>query len=266
MLSLPHAYWINLEKDDRRRSNMEAMFSVHGVTHTRVVAVDGNDPSNVERHLGLSPPPWGCREYATTVSHLYAILCFLQDKSNTSEYGFICEDDLSFEYVSSWSRPFAEYVTSSPSDWEVLQLCVISQDSHMGDLNVDYAVPRLQPVWYSSCAYLIRRASALKLMLMHGVSLTSNRPCISLPPPPLHYPHAMFADHLIYRECRTYSLPLFTYTAIDSSINPECVSGHMYHKNAITQLHSASTSRSQNIGLLSGKPSIQNGGTLLSNI
>lgn len=220
---------------------MEALFSSHGVSHTRVVAVDGRIASDVDRCLELSPPPWAVKEYATSASHLYAINCFLQDRNNTCEYGMICEDDLSFEYIPHWSKPLADYVSASPNDWEVLQMSVLSQDHCMGDLNIQHAVPRLQPVWYSTCAYLIKRESAMRLMnrvMMPTNKSTEERPRIWLPLPPPQYPHAMFADHLIFRECKTYSIPLFTYTGLDSSINPDCVPGHIYHKRAITHLWS----------------------------
>lgn len=107
----------------------------------------------------------------------------------------------------------------------------------MGDLSITHAVPRLHPVWYSTCAYLIKRSAALTLISKtNGHDIVSSRPLVDLPAPPSHYPHAMFADHLIYRECKTYSIPLMTYTGIDSSIHSECVSGQNHHKRAITNM------------------------------
>lgn len=208
----------------------------HDISNTRIVAVNGHDACDRDIHVKDSLE-WCHPQCATTVSHLYAMICFLRDETNTSDSALICEDDLSLEYKQFWTKPVLQYASeNTPNDWEILQLAAIARDEHMGDLNVLHAVPRNYPVWYSTCAYLIKREAAHKILKTLGVSIESPRPLVKIAPPPSHYPHAMFADHLLYRICRTYTLPLFTYTAIDSSICPEHVPGQILHKRTINRL------------------------------
>lgn len=232
---LPHLYWINVESDSRRRIRMEQMLEHYHVCNSRVPAIEGMN--DLHMTVFATGAPTDLRmEYSATASHLFAMKRFLDDRDNVDEYAWIAEDDLTFEYCLHWSRSFREYIDDMPKTWQVLQMSVFASRGVDG-LSVARAVQRVDSGWFSAGAYLVKRTAAVSL-LQEFMTITPSRQSRVVFPLPLTSsdPTSLLADYLIYRNKDTYTLPLFSYEGLDSTLHPVQLSEHQKYKILITEM------------------------------
>lgn len=88
------------------------------------------------------------------ISHFSAIKEWYE--TTNEEYGFFCEDDLSFETVKYWNFTWEEFISMLPDRWQTIQLCINRLDP------MYYFKPEVHfrnRCWddYSCTAYIIKR-------------------------------------------------------------------------------------------------------------
>ena len=203
-------YWINLEKSINRRNNMQTLFNDYHLKNQRIDAILGDDTTPITR------------EIACALSHRKAIKTFL--KSN-EDYGIICEDDLSMEYLPYWRENIDDVIKNAPNDWEVIQLAVIT--FYFFDKKLEYAKTNYIPNYllygnalcYSSClCYIINKKGAFKLTFLDKNTIKC-------------------AEPFVYTNTKTYvyKYPMFTYPSNnDSFIHTSHLESHEFSKNIIT--------------------------------
>jgi len=200
-------YWINMEKSEKRRIRMENNTLSHSFF---------KKCNHIERIIGVDGEQ--CEEgkiMACTRSHIKAIET-LSKSTNTFGFGLILEDDMTMDYFQYWESLTSnghDYLSSiidnAPDDWEILQLCYISQS--IPTILYENKKTNMEGVAgpgssgggherYSTGAYLLRQSTANILMnRMKTLELTLQK-----------YPEA---DHYIYSLGNTYCyrFPIFTY-------------------------------------------------------
>jgi GR25 family glycosyltransferase involved in LPS biosynthesis len=173
-------------------------------------------------------------EYACTLSHIETIRKFSE---SPYEIALIFEDDVTMEYEKYWKKSIEQVIRDAPEDWEILQLCYISNNHIFNDeytLNENnvrfYDEGDDSQDAYSCAAYIINKDAANKIMdkiyTNEHYDLTHK------------YHHV--ADFLIYDLLRTYiyKYPYFIYrTKNDSYLHPDHLSGHVKSKKHITDAY-----------------------------
>ena len=164
----PPVVWINLDRQDGRRRDLEMQMDALGVRwHRRLRAVDGWDAAQLERRVVRRHPSGTPAENACTASHLLAIARYLREFPD-SPWAIVLEDDVSFELAHLWHMPLRAYLELADAEhpgWRVMQLGPIACDK--GDLewpspamSPDRAGPRLRDNWFGTVGYAITRKAA----------------------------------------------------------------------------------------------------------
>ena len=104
--------WINLERSENRRNNMEELLQNINIPNFRINAIDGKnnnvrDIINIEFARELSN-----YEIACTLSHLKAVNYL---KNLEGEYFMICEDDISLKTLSLFDYDLNKIIKDSPT-------------------------------------------------------------------------------------------------------------------------------------------------------
>ena len=198
-------YVINLESRKDRLDYIKKEFESNGIKDYSVVeACDGetfnfNDVVFEKDKLQLSS-----NELGATISHLKTIEYWLNNSD--SDYAIIVEDDLSLETTAFWNFTFSDFLKSINKKYDMLQLCII----HNYKINPRLHMREVRD-WSAAC-YLIKRDRAKALLekyFIDGKYVLPNT-------------RAAVADVVVYSNCKTLSVPLFTYDMeLGSSINLE---------------------------------------------
>lgn len=172
LAAFPPVLWINMERSEVRRKNMESLFERLKLTKKaqRFSALDGtkqideikkNIPLATINHIEKHNIDW--KIVALTVNHLSAIKKAYHAKH---EWVIITEDDIEFD-PSSWNFPLKAYLQNLPSEVEIIQL------GHQGPL-LDQNLQKntkeciLYVPWrlhnYGTYAYAINRKGMTKMM------------------------------------------------------------------------------------------------------
>ncbi len=191
-------YWINLDRSENRRNNMEKLLKTINIKNERISAVDGKFDSDNDIYGKYSSEEGFNKtrtEYACLLSHLLTIKKFAE---SPYEYAIILEDDLSLEYTKYWDKKISQIMEEAPSDWEIIMLNYVSKEKLEKDftLNLNGKI--------SCCgSYLIKKKGADRLMK----KIYKNEKFLLLP----NSIHT--SDNYIYCQLRTYAYkyPYFTY-------------------------------------------------------
>lgn len=103
-----------------------------------------------------------------TTSHLESIKKWYENTDE--EYGFFCEDDLSFGTVNYWNFSWEDFLNILPKDWECIQLTIIRCNNYINYANTSrICYPeckiRERDICNFGCqAYLINRRRAEKMI------------------------------------------------------------------------------------------------------
>jgi hypothetical protein len=119
---LKTVYYVSLEESKERQKNIEETLSSHGVEDIRSIISkrfsECDDVVTGKYVYQLNDGTKGC-----CVSHLKAIKDWYE--TTDQEYGFFCEDDLSFDTVDYWNFTWNELIENLPEDWDCVQLLCI---------------------------------------------------------------------------------------------------------------------------------------------
>jgi len=189
----PKFYYINLNRSPERRERMEKMFEDHKLKYERVVAVDGN--KIVQKEHRLNP-----YEEATMLSHLRAIEVFYK---SGEEYGIICEDDMSLEFLPLWKSSITDVISNAPKDWEILELGYIIWPQNYRYLT-DLYTPFVPIIFNSAISYVVKRSAAEKILSQHSFAKPNLHLYTKIRP---------VADVVVFDIVKTYTYKysLFTY-------------------------------------------------------
>ena len=148
---LKSVYYISLEESVDRRKKLEESLKEHGVKNIKSIIskrfAQCNDIVTGKYSHTLNDGTKGC-----CVSHLKAIKEWYE--TTDEEYGFFCEDDLSFDTLKYWNFTWNEFIEYLPEDWTCVQMLPIR-----GDYNEIKIRDRYWDDW-SVTAYIIKREHA----------------------------------------------------------------------------------------------------------
>lgn len=188
-LDMPLCLWINLDRCDDRRRNMERL--LRGYDHVRIRAVDAkedhwralSEATGMEQVARATPGEKCC-----TLSHLAA---FERIAESRTPLALVLEDDVTFKFIPP-NFSFADTVADLPEDWDLLHVSARSNPpSKLIDIPYKYCEwrPRL---CYSTAAYLVNGAHIDQILGKLRAALAEGKEAR--------------ADWVIYGSCRTYVL------------------------------------------------------------
>jgi hypothetical protein len=153
--SLKTVYYLTLEESKERQNNIEKQLKKHGVKDIRSIISkrfsESNDKITGKYAYQLNDGTKGC-----CVSHLKAIKDWYE--TTDQEYGFFCEDDLSFDTVQYWNFNWDDFINNLHEDWECIQLFCIR-----GDFTDIKNRDRLWDDW-GATAYILKRNYAREII------------------------------------------------------------------------------------------------------
>ena len=208
-------YYINLDGQPERDTEMQSMCKYWELNPTRISAFDGRhgDLNHIlegSHDIGITSGEVGC-----VTSHLKAIKQWYE--TSDTPYAIFAEDDVSFDTARFWKFTWDEFVEKLPYDWDVVQLAIINPGVVYASMHARWVND------FSTACYMITRHHAKKLIDHHCV-FDKFRLDQGVKPRPV-------ADDLIYNCGRTYAIPLFHYKIeLGSSIHPDHI--EVFHKGS----------------------------------
>ena len=208
-------YYINLDGQPERDTEMQSMCKYWELNPTRISAFDGRhgDLNHIlegSHDIGITSGEVGC-----VTSHLKAIKQWYE--TSDTPYAIFAEDDVSFDTARFWKFTWDEFVEKLPYDWDVVQLAIINPGVVYASMHARWVND------FSTACYMITRHHAKKLIEHHCVG-DKFRLDQGVKPRPV-------ADDLIYNCGRTYAIPLFHYKIeLGSSIHPDHI--EVFHKGS----------------------------------
>lgn len=258
---LPKFYYINLERANDREIHMKKFFKKlrkktdFDVRYQRIDALDASKEDlskysnlNIDmmyhrRHTLQKATPV---EFAVCYSHIKAMKQFVDDKDNTDEFAFICEDDLDlFKLDKDFFKNLLNETIEKAKECEIISLACVGSPNLLLEIlpnvkNHTYlSFSENKGKLYGAACYIISKKLAKDIV---GRFWKDNQFII-----PVNH-NSMVADHFIYPNARNASFlipSLFTLRQEnDSYIHPEHLPMHervqkilflMWHKIGVTK-------------------------------
>ena len=208
-------YYINLDGQPERDTEMQSMCKYWELNPTRISAFDGRhgDLNHIlegSHDIGITSGEVGC-----VTSHLKAIKQWYE--TSDTPYAIFAEDDVSFDTARFWKFNWDEFMEKVPYDWDVIQLAIINPGVVYASMHARWVND------FSTACFMVTRHHAKKLIDHHCVG-DKFRLDQGVKPRPV-------ADDLIYNCGRTYAIPLFHYKIeLGSSIHPDHI--EVFHKGS----------------------------------
>jgi hypothetical protein len=216
--------WINLERCDKRRCRMSnEVLNKFDVMNYRFSAFDGKYIEDIKNKYFISIdntyPNYTNAEYATLLSHLNCIELYCNTFNNCKyNYGLICEDDLSLEFVKYWKVDLKSIIEEL-KDFDILMLGYFS-------LSINH--PEKFNKWtgnqWSCMAYIVNKKTVSEKI--KDLKIDGKWKCNKY--------DLMIADNYIYSKFNTYyyKYPYFCNPTInDSNIHEDHLDYHIMYKN-----------------------------------
>ena len=208
-------YYINLDGQPERDTEMQSMCKYWELNPTRISAFDGRNDKLEHILEGNYPEGITSGEVGCVTSHLKAIKHWYE--TSDTPYAIFAEDDVSFDTARFWKFTWDEFVEKLPYDWDVVQLAIINPGVVYASMHARWVND------FSTACFMITRHHAKKLIEHHCVG-DKFRLDQGVKPRPV-------ADDLIYNCGRTYAIPLFHYKIeLGSSIHPDHI--EVFHKGS----------------------------------
>lgn len=217
-------YWINIDRNEKRRAFMSMQFEKLNIENYRVSAVTPSDFDQVlEQKRPLTCKYPGCVtcefEFACLCSHIKAMQEALK---SPDDYFIIMEDDILMPFVIDYDAMMKDI----PKDAEIVQMLILFGETVIKLFQYwKYTSQRYIPWQYllpSTGMYMISRAGAQKLVDMFYNSNTGKYDFSSSP-------HQVVADVLLYKTATTYATTLpycIPYIEMGSDIHPDHLIAH----------------------------------------
>lgn len=216
-------YWINLDRSEGRRKNMELILLNELMKNTpnqRYAALDGKKKEAVDNLLGMDNKKEDSSyyEYACLLSHLEVIREFNDSKYDVA---LVLEDDITMELAKYWKKTMREIIQDAPKDWEIIQLYYNVNEK--GFLKDDYTLNDMKD---GTVSYLINKRGSSKII---DQTFKNDKYFLSD-----QYQHK--ADRYLYKTLITYvyRYPYFIYkTNNTSTIHTQHIDFHDKTKTCI---------------------------------
>jgi GR25 family glycosyltransferase involved in LPS biosynthesis len=217
-------YWINIDKNEKRKNFMSEQFDKLGLLNQRISAItpaDFNDVLEQKRPLTCKYP--GCVtcefEFACLCSHIKAMQ---EGLKLDNDYFIIMEDDIHMPFVIDYEN----MLKNIPTDTQILQMMILYGQTvlHLYDyfkLTGMKYIP-WQYLLPSTGMYLISRSGAQILVDMFYDKHTQKYDFSSSP-------HQIVADVLLYKTVKTYATTVpycVPYLEMGSDIHPDHLIAH----------------------------------------
>jgi len=152
-------YWINLDRSNDRRKNMEKILSNFKIENIRIKASDGKleTDDNIYGKFITDKLSISKLEYACLLSHLNTIKQFSE---SNYEIALILEDDVSLDFSIYWDKPLSEIINEVPKDWDIIMLGYL-YNKPVRNL---YTLNTMYNKFSSALSYIINKKSALKFI------------------------------------------------------------------------------------------------------
>jgi GR25 family glycosyltransferase involved in LPS biosynthesis len=224
-------YWINLDRSEDRKADMEEMFKDEAfvnIPNKRIKAFDGKtETKTVFNKLQINSKTQSNAEYACLLSHLESIREFNESSYNIA---LIFEDDATLEFKKYWNKSIKEIMKNAPPDWDIILLTYIYGVNKLNTSNTSWDnSPMYDRVfsgnYSSSLSYVINKNGSTKILNNYKNGKYN-----------LSLKYTNVADVYLYNLTNTYAYkyPYFIYkTENDSTIHPDHISYHNASKKKI---------------------------------
>ena len=217
-------YWINIDKNEKRRTFMSKQFETLNIENHRVSAitpVDFDEVLEQKRPLTCNYP--GCVtcefEFACLCSHIKAMQ---EGLKSGDEYFVIMEDDIYMPFFIDYEA----MVRDIPKDAEIIQMLILYGQTVVHFFEHWKATSQRYIPWLyllpSTGMYLISRAGAQKLVKLF-YNLATKKYDFS------QSPHQIVADVLLYKTAVTYATTVpycVPFIEMGSDIHPDHLIAH----------------------------------------
>jgi GR25 family glycosyltransferase involved in LPS biosynthesis len=218
-------YWINVDKNEKRRLFMETQFKALGIHNHRVSAITPDDFDCLlghKRPLTCKHP--GCTsceyEYACISSHIKALReCLKSQGDEDNQWYAIMEDDVYMPF----DIDYKELISKAPADADLIQTLILYGPTvkHLYQYNKKgIQFIKWQYLLPSTGMYLISRKGAEKLVSMYfkngKYDFSSS-----------HY--QVVADVTLYASINSYAATfpyVYPYIEMGSEIHPDHLTAH----------------------------------------
>ena len=163
-------FYINLDNELDRNSNIENVLQKYNLDGTRVDAINGKTYNknyiivNKKKYnfvINTKKRP-NMGQYATCLSHIKAIITM---KDRNIDYGIICEDDLDFYLLNRFKHivNLENIISEAPDDWDMIKLHSSNPkilNKLLSDFDNNKLYSKIEPLNiynYSMMAYIINK-------------------------------------------------------------------------------------------------------------
>lgn len=202
-------YYINMDKDNDRRENIENQLKKYFLKYQRVKGFNGYKIKNSKEdvvddikfknnYIELTNS-----EIGTVVSHINAIKT---SHENGDDIALIMEDDIDLSCLSFNDVNITEILKNAPRDWEIIKLFYMYEKDNFKIVdiqkNYQYILENLEDPTYSAVSYIINRKGMEKI-LNHSYNYSNNTINIKKEK---GFPKLGLADYYLYDLTKTYLL------------------------------------------------------------
>jgi predicted GH43/DUF377 family glycosyl hydrolase/tetratricopeptide (TPR) repeat protein len=186
---------VSLDESIARREELDNVFKTYDLKKYKFYVYNRYVPGDYnllgDAHKKLKTPHIGAAiSYLNTIKQWY--------EESDEEYGFFCEDDISFETVHYWTFTWSEFYNNLPSDWEAVQLCLLSEV----DREIKFTIRNLHDWGGQAC--ILKRSYVEKLLKHH---IIDNAYLMDIPGKPDLSP---CGEHVLFDGIgKVYNFPLF---------------------------------------------------------
>lgn len=171
--NFPTVNYINLHESVDRRLFMNSQIEKYGLKSNpyftdRYAAFK----DQIQISLDLPEGNWQGGQEGNNISYLSAMKKWYN--TTDEEYGFFCDDDISFETVDYWTFTWQEFLDNLPQDWQCVQLVRINiWEPGIKNYGI-FEIPAIQireRSWGDfGCAAIFKREYVKKVLDRHCIS------------------------------------------------------------------------------------------------
>ncbi len=180
------AYYINLDRQPRRRAHIEAMLTFASLTACRIPGVEGlNVPSHLRSYFfnaaGIQLSRLSAGEIGCYASHM---LAWQRIAEGIKPYALVVEDDAVFTYKVK--EQVLAALAEAPSDWDIIHLC---SPGGRAVKPIGAQLVRYSRVPMNGTGYVVSQSGAQKLLTPMARLSLGHRLATPLAVPPQHLRH-----------------------------------------------------------------------------
>jgi len=159
--NFPVVNWISLKDSTERQDFMNEQLKNFNLDSRMIEAYDGRlvDYTNNPMVKGVYFDQINSGMTAISLSHLKMIKNWY-DTSNEN-YGFFCEDDVTFETINYWNFTWDDIMNNLPNNWQTIQLSLI-KGGVISDADMKFVIRPI--INWSAAAYIMTKEYAKEIL------------------------------------------------------------------------------------------------------